>query len=95
MKTMVMLYLTFLVVGGGLEWCYGKLWDVVGVTPWTYPNSPLRYTSLEMLPLWGFGGLIWMYVYRGITQRSAKLLAGTIVPLILGALWIIIWSWLS
>jgi hypothetical protein len=92
MKIYVFLYLLFCLVGAGLEWCYGAFWDLVGVAPWTYPGSPLHYTSLEMLPLWGAGGLICVFIYRSATQRSAKPLAGVIIALALATLWISLFS---
>lgn len=91
-KDYVLLYLIFCLIGGGLEWCYGAFWDVVGVAPWTYPNSWLHYTSLEGLPLWGFGGLICVSIYKAVTQRSAKLLLGMVIPLALVLLWILLYA---
>lgn len=91
-KDYIFLYLLFCLIGAGLEWCYGAFWDVVGVTPWVYPNSPLHYTSLEGLPLWGFGGLVAMSVYKSFMQRKAKLLLGTVAPLLLAALWVLIYA---
>ena len=91
-KNYIILYLIFCLIGAGLEWCYGAFWDVVGVTPWTYPNSWLHYTSLEGLPLWGFGGLICVSIYEAVTRRSVKLLFGAVTPLVLGALWILLYS---
>ncbi len=88
----LVLYFVFCIIGAGLEWCYGAFWDTVGTAPWAYPDSPLRYTSLEGLPLWGFGGLVCVSVYRPITDRRAKLLLGTIAPIILGMFWIVVYS---
>ncbi len=65
---------------------------MVGTAPWTYPDSPLRYTSLAMVPLWGFGGLICVSVYRAIVNKKAKLLLGAGVSIILAMLWIAFYS---
>ena len=86
------LYLIFCLIGAGLEWGYGAFWDVVGNTPWTYPNSWLHYTSLEGLPLWGLGGFLCISVYRAVTRRNIKLLFGMVIPLVLAALWILLYS---
>ena len=86
------LYLSFCLVGAGLEWAYGTFWSLVGSTPWIYPNSPLHYTSFEGIPLWGLGGLVCVSVYRAITERKAKRLLGVVIPLILAALWILIYA---
>jgi len=88
----IILYLIFCLIGAGLEWGYGAFWDVVGVAPWTYHNSWLHYTSLEGIPLWGFGGLICVSVYTAVTQRSVKLLFGMVISMVLAALWILLYS---
>jgi hypothetical protein len=85
----VVTYIAFCLVGAGLEWCYGAFWDVVGTAPWMYPNSPWRYTCLEGVPLWGFGGFVAIAVYRAVRDRSARRLLGAVVPLVLAALWIL------
>lgn len=46
----------------------------------------------EILPLWGFAGLIVVSMYSTISQRNAKLLLDVLIPLALAALWIIIYS---
>lgn len=84
------LYILFCLIGAGLEWCYGTFWSLVGTTPWIYSNSPLHYTSLEGLPLWGFGGLLIVSVYEFVMKRRAKLLLGVVAPLLLGVLWVLI-----
>ena len=86
------LYLVFCVVGFGLEWCYGAFWDIVGVAPWSYPESFLHYTSLEGLPLWGFGGLVCISLYHTITEKKVKHLLEAAVSLILALLWIVLYS---
>ena len=88
------LYLIFCVVGAGLEWGYGRFWSIVGTAPWIYADSPLKYTSLEGLPLWGFGGLICVSIYRSYSQRKKKPLLGLIPLLILAAVWIIVYEYL-
>ena len=91
-KDHVILFFIFCLIGAGLEWFYGAFWDVVGVTPWTYPNSWLHYTSLEGLPLWGFGGLICVSIYTAFTRRSVRLLFGAAISLVLAALWILLYG---
>ena len=86
----VILYVIFCLIGAGLEWCYGTLWNVVGTTPWLYPDSPLRYTSFEGVPLWGFGGLVCVSVYNTVMRKEAKQLLGVIPSLLLAVLWIFI-----
>ncbi len=92
LKNYIFLYLLFCLIGAGLEWAYGTFWSVVGVAPWIYPDSPLHYTSLEVLPLWGFGGLVCISIYKSIVDRVAKRLVGMIIPLVLAALWILLYS---
>lgn len=83
------LYVLFCIIGTILEWSYGHLWSLVGGTaPWLYPNSPLGYTSLEVIPLWGFGGLICVSVYRALIEKKLRPLLGAGLSLILAALWI-------
>ncbi len=88
----IILYVVFCIVGAGLEWCYGTFWDTVGVAPWGYPDSGLRYTSLEGLPLWGLGGLICVSIYTAVSRRNAKWLFGMLISLVLAALWILFYS---
>jgi hypothetical protein len=88
----VVLYLIFCLIGAGIEWGYGAFWDIVGVTPWVYPYSWLHYTSLEELPLWGFGGLICVSIYIAVTRKNIKLLFGMVISLVLAALWILFYS---
>lgn len=85
----IVTYIAFCLVGAGLEWCYGAFWDVVGVAPWIYPNSPFRFTCLEGVPLWGLGGFVAVSVYRAVKDRSARRLLRAVVPLVLAALWIL------
>lgn len=88
----ILLYFLFCLVGFSLEWCYGAFWNVVGTTPWTYPGSPLRYTSFEGIPLWGVGGFIIISIYSAITQRSIKPLRSAVISVALGLLWIVLYS---
>lgn len=94
-KDYVFMYLIFCLVGAGLEWSYGMFWNVVGTTPYIYPSSPLCYTSLEVLPCWGFGGLACVSIYRAFLWKKARFLLGTIPPLVLAALWVLIYSWFT
>ncbi len=91
-KYYLLLYILFCLIGAGLEWSYGTFWSTVGVTPWIYPNSPVHFTSLEGLPLWGFGGLICILLNQAILQRKAKFLLGVIPLLVLPVLWILIYA---
>lgn len=93
LKNYIVLYVIFCLVGAGVEWCYGAFWDVVGVTPWLYPESPLLYTSLDWMPLWGFAAFVILPIHRAVTERNPKLLKGIVVPLALAMLWIAIYSW--
>lgn len=79
-------------MGAFLEWGYGIFWDIVGVTPWVYPNSRFTYTSLAVIPEWGFGGLICISIYKAVINKKARPLLGAIVPLILAILWIVFYS---
>ena len=88
----IILYVVFCIVGAGLEWCYGTFWDVVGVAPWVYPDSWLRHTSLEGVPLWGLGGMICVSIYKAAARRNAKWLLGMLISLVLAVLWIFIYS---
>ena len=90
LKKYVIFYFSFCIIAAILEWSYGAYWDMVGNTPWLYYDSFLRYTTLEMLPLWGFGGLIGVAVWNSIMLLSAKPLLLAVIPLILSALWILI-----
>lgn len=92
MKQYLILWFLFCIIGAGLEWAYGVFWSMVGSTPWIYPTSPLHYTSLEMLPLWGFGGLICISIYKSIVERKVKLLTNAVIPLVLAALWILFYA---
>jgi len=89
LKHYVILYIIFCLIGAGLEWSYGALWNIVGTTPWLYPDSPLHYTSFGGVPLWGGGGLVCISVYNAIIKREVKQLLGVIPPLLLAVLWII------
>jgi hypothetical protein len=88
-KDTLVLYVILCLVGTALEWAYGTLWSLCGQTPWIYPDSALRYTSFEGLPLWGMGGLICVTIYRAYNGRSWKLLIWAIPPMALAALWVI------
>ena len=91
-KDVLIIYIILCLVGTFLEWAYGTLWSLCGQTPWIYPDSPLRYTSLETLPLWGVAGLICVIVYRACSNRSWKLSAGVIPLLALAAIWILFYG---
>ena len=88
----VTLYVLFCLVGAGLEWSYGKLWGIIGTAPWKYADSPLYYTSLETVPLWGFGGLICVSIYQSFSKGKLKPLLGLIPSLILAAAWIVVYT---
>ena len=86
----ISLYVAFCIVGAGLELVYGKFWELIGNTPWIYPKSFFQYTSLEGIPLWGFGGLVCIAIYEAIMKRDISWLALAIPPLILAAIWVTI-----
>lgn len=90
---LILLYVVFCIIGAGFEWLYGAFWGAIGITPWIYPDSPVHYTSLEGLPLWGFSGFICVSAYKTIADKRIKSLAGAIVPIILAALWIVFCSY--
>jgi hypothetical protein len=89
-KDILVLYVILCLVGTILEWAYGTLWDLCGEAPWIYPNSILRYTSFESIPLWGLGGLICVTIYRAYSSRSWKITVGIIPLLALAAVWVLI-----
>ncbi len=89
---LVSFYLSFCVIGAALEWAYGKFWSLVGKVPWVYPDSVFGYTSLEVIPLWGFGALVCIAVFSAIMLGRAKYLLYCLPPLILAALWIVIYE---
>ena len=88
----IALYLLFCVVGAGLEWSYGQFWNLLGTTPWLYADSPLHYTSLEGVPLWGFGGLICVSIYLSLSKGKIRYLSGLIPSLVMAAAWILIYE---
>lgn len=89
LKLHVLIFLIFAVLGLLLEWGYGTLWSIVGVTPWIYPNSPLHYSGFEGMPLWGLGGIFGISLYRAITERKARDLLGMLASTILAVLWVL------
>lgn len=91
-KIYAIIFLVFAMLGPIFEWCYGKLWSIIGSSPWVYPNSILEYTSFEGIPLWGFAGLISFSIYHAILDRKVERLLGAIFPMILAILWILIYS---
>jgi hypothetical protein len=78
------------VAGTLLEWLYGNFWNLVGTSPWVYPGSSLGFTSLEVVPLWGMGGLICMALYKAINRRLAKELYLVGIAVVLAALYIVL-----
>lgn len=94
-KEYILLYLALCLVGSTLEWGFGTFWSVVGTTPWVYPDSLFHFTSWAVLPTWGLGGLVGVSVYRALVHRKARLLLSAIPPLVLSALWILFYSWLT
>lgn len=83
------LFLIFAVLGLFLEWGYGTLWSAVGICPWIYPDSPLLYSSLEGMPLWGFGGVFGISLYRALAKKRARELLGALISAALTVLWIL------
>jgi hypothetical protein len=90
-RDVVLLYVVFCIAGTALEWLYGVYWDWLGDSPWVYGNSPLRYTSLEAMPLWGMGGLICVGIYSAF-RRGWRRLLWVIPPVVLAALWILVYE---
>jgi hypothetical protein len=88
-RDILVLYIILCVVGAIVELAYGTLWSLCGQAPWIYPDSIMRYTSFECLPLWGLGGLICITIYRAYSNRSWRISAGIIPPLALAALWVL------
>lgn len=86
----VELYVIFCLIGFTLEWCYGILWSKVGTAPWIYPSSPLHYTSLKVLPIWGLGGIVIVSLYRAISERSARPLLTAAVALGIAAVMVVL-----
>jgi len=86
--------LFFLFCGWGIffEWFWGFFWNVVGSNPWIYPNSPLRYTSWEVIPLWGFSGLTVIQLYKAVREREKKPLVYVGILQTLSMLWIVVLS---
>ena len=91
-RDILILYVILRLVGAILEWAYGMLWALCGQTLWIYPNSILRYTSFESIPLWGLAGLIGITIYRAYNSRSWKMAAGIIPLLVLAALWVLFYG---
>ena len=86
--------LFFLFCGWGVlfEWFWGFFWNVVGSGPWIYPDSPLRYTSWEVIPLWGLGGLTVIQLDKVIRERDKRTLLYIGLLQILQMLWIVMLS---
>jgi hypothetical protein len=92
MKKLALFYVILSLIGAGFEWAYGALWGTLGNAPWVYPESVLRYTSLEVVPMWGFGALVCASIYRAIMSGRARHLLDSVLPLILAALWILLYE---
>jgi hypothetical protein len=82
--------LFFLFCGWGLffEWGFGFFWSVIGSSPWIYPSSSLRYTSWEVAPLWGFGGLAIVELSKAIKEHDRRTLIYVGILQTLSMLWI-------
>ena len=78
------------VLGPTLEWAIGKLSARIGTAPYIYPASPLRYTSFEVVPLWGFAGVIGVALYEAYRVREGKYVRDAILAAALAAGWVII-----
>ena len=86
------LFVLFCVWGFFFEWFFGFFWSVVGSSPWIYLNSPLRYTSWEVAPLWGLGGLIVLQFSKTIRGRDRRALVYVVVLHALAMFWIAVFS---
>ena len=91
-KMHVGLFLLFCVWGFFFEWFFGFFWSVVGSCPWIYPNSALRYTSWEIAPLWGLGGLTVLQLSKTIGGRDKGALVYVVVLQALAMFWIAVLS---
>ena len=91
-KDILILYVIMCFIGAILEGAYGMLWSLSGQTPWIYPDSIFKYTSLETLPLWGLAGLICATIYRAYSNRSWKVSAGIIPIMAIAAIWIVFYG---
>lgn len=88
----VILYVTFCVSGTLFELAYGALWSVVGTAPWIYPSSPMYYTSLAVLPLWGCVGLIGISIYHTLLHKKLKFMRVALIAMVAAALYVIAYS---
>ncbi len=79
-------------LGNIFEGFWGFFWNIIGSSPWIYPNSVVRYTSWEVAPLWGFGGLTVIQVYKAIRKRDKRAIMHVGILQILPMLWIAILS---
>ena len=86
------LFLLFCAWGIFFEWFFGFFWNVVGSSPWFYPDSFLRYTSWKMIPLWGLGGLTVLQLANLVRERNRRTIVHTILLLAFSMLWITILS---
>lgn len=60
-------------VGGTLEYAAGWFWkNFFGIVAWSYEGQPLNFggfTCARMMVVWGFIGLVWMYVGLPLAMR--------------------------
>jgi hypothetical protein len=89
-KVPVVLFLLFCAWGVYFEWFSGFFWSIVGSTPWIYPDSPLRYTSWQVIPLWGLGGLAVLQLTKAVRRRDKLALAYAAGFQLLTLIWMII-----
>ena len=66
----VLLFVVFALYGTFMEWVVGVVWSRLGTCPYVYPRSPLLYTDLKMLPLWGVCGLQGVAIYLLLKERK-------------------------
>ena len=92
-RTCISLYLIFCILGAALEYVFGVYWDTIGQSPWVYGESLTRYTSLKVIPLWGFSGLVSISIYRAFIEKKPRYLFGTVVSLALATAWISAYSY--
>ena len=68
------LFVVAAVYGTFMEWAIGSIWDIVGECPYVYPASPITYSSIIMMPMWGLVGLQAVVIYLAIKRRKPTML---------------------
>jgi uncharacterized membrane protein len=59
------------IVGFLVEFIGGwGIYALLGQFLWVYPTSPLKTSSLIVIPLWGIIGLIFLYVWKYVKKHD-------------------------